>query len=484
MIMKNFSVVRHSVFQVLVAFSLDVACTFDSASAQEGGIPSSIKLQDVLHSTLEHYPEVRSSYAELQSSEGIEQSTLGYFDPKLFAYWEKKDPSQYQQELYGFALEQRLPYIGAKIGFAYDDAWGKFGTYENDRVTGQDGRTKFYFDLPLLRDSWIDSGRTKIEVQRSKMRQLNQQYQLTLLDASRQAGQRYFEWVTAVNRLRAIEDLLNVAEERQKGIETRVLKGDLPRIDSIENMRQIFQRKTQKYQAELAVQTTSMNLSMFIRDKSGKPIRLKSEQAPQLEEALELLAPPNPSRDEELVQTHPLLVGLNESVEQKRAQVRLQENAILPKLNLKMHFKEELGELPPIRTQRDESFAGVQFEFGLLNREARGLKSAAEQDLIAAEAKRNFAQDKLRIDLQKLRLESQTSENIYKTTSQELEYSRQVEKAERTRFMQGDGNLFTVNLREQDRVQTQLKNLDSFLDWKRKLLDLAYIQGDINAFPK
>lgn len=53
-----------------------------------------------------------------------------------------------------------------------------------------------------------------------------------------------------------------------------------------------------------------------------------------------------------------------------------------------------------------------------------------------------------------------------------------LEQAERVRFEQGDSNLLTVNIREQQTAEAELREIEALFDFHRAVADLRAARGE------
>lgn len=436
-----------------------------------------ISLDEVLNSVDQHYPEIRAADAKSEAQDYLVTRARGAFDPVLSAAIERAPLGSYQNTETRARLQTQIPETGVKVGAEWSRLEGKLPVYDGDRGTGNGGRWRGFVEAPLLRDLVIDRARAGLQTSLYKYAETLEQARLVRLDTYRVAALAYWNWLAMVEKMNVYKNLLKIAEDRDKVIGTRVHRGESPRIDKIDNQRMIMQRKAQVTKATNEAQKASLVLGLFYRNDQGQPQKIDALRASAW---LMPLADVGPSQYQSLRQNlvrHPLLKGMQAELEQKQVQRRLARYSVLPELTLKASYGEYLGGLPDNRDRPEESKLGLTFSMPLFFREARGASGAARLEVEATEQKLRLSQQKLEVDFEKATLETTASAEIYHYGFQEIEFSRQVEAAERSRFQHGDSSLLSVNLREQDTALAQVRAIDALLDFREKDLELKLISN-------
>jgi outer membrane protein TolC len=63
--------------------------------------------------------------------------------------------------------------------------------------------------------------------------------------------------------------------------------------------------------------------------------------------------------------------------------------------------------------------------------------------------------------------------------TQELELARELVKMENKRFLNGDSNLITLNIREQNLAEAEIRRFESFSEYRRSLNDFKVAKGEL-----
>lgn len=452
-----------------LASFLMIAAFHSSASS------SPLTLEHLIESVDRSFPEILQADARAEAAKGRELSSDGAFDPMLFAQVEQKPVSTYENEVLKIGLTNQLPNTPLKVGLEYDRARGPFPSYDGDKLTGSEGRFRGFFEIPLLRDFGIDSARARQRIAEFESTGAFETSRFTRLNTFRRAAIQYWNWVAAVENQRIAEDLLSYALVRDTVLNQRSRTGDAPRIERVDNQRLVLQRRAILENAQLRVKTQAQELSLFFRDSQGTPITPPTDRAPKWLEPLNQGTQLSLAEQNRIIDEHPFVRSVEQELEVRKVRTNLSNWELLPKLDFRMSFSEELGSLPSVRSQAAETIGRVVFSFPLLNRQARGAERAARFEEEAAQRKLEFARQKLEVDLRNASLEAETAEKVYRLNFDEIDLARQVEAAERTRFKMGDSNLLMVNLREQDTAFARSRAISSLLEYRRKELELLLI---------
>lgn len=435
----------------------------------------SLTLDKILDSVDRHYPEIEAADAQARAADSLVMRARGAFDPNLVSSYSHVYDGSYKNEGLAVGLTNQIPGTPAKVGVKWDRSNGKIPVYEGDRETGSDGRIKAYIDLPLMRDFVIDRSRAGIESALFRHAESLERSRLARLNTYRLAALGYWSWLAAVEKQRSYEALLAAVRERDSAIMARVKRGELPRIDHIDNQRILMQRQAQLEKARLEVQKAALNLSLFYRDENGLPRKMEIGEAPAWLKPLEGDSAKETKNLRANLAQHPVVMQLEQAMKQRSVDRKLTKYGLLPALNLSLSQSQYMGELPTARDQAYESAIGLNLTFPLLNREARGGAEAARLEEAAAESRLVLARQKLDVEFDESLLESETANQIYKLIFNEAQFASQVELAERKRFKQGDSALINVNMREQDAILARIRAIDALFDVEDRLLELKLL---------
>jgi hypothetical protein len=63
--------------------------------------------------------------------------------------------------------------------------------------------------------------------------------------------------------------------------------------------------------------------------------------------------------------------------------------------------------------------------------------------------------------------------------TRELELARELVKMENKRFLNGDSNLITLNIREQNLAEAEIRRFESYAEYRRSLNDFRVARGEL-----
>ncbi|HYP14175.1 MAG TPA: TolC family protein, partial [Bryobacteraceae bacterium] len=374
-------------------------------------------------------------------------------------------------------VEQPLSWQGLSVSSGYRVGDGEFAPYDGKLATRSLGEVRTAIQMPLLRNRDIDSRRGELAKARIGQTLASLSVDQQKLAVLQSAVSRYWNWVGAGGRLRITREALGVAEARQKLLEEGVRAGQLAGIEATDNRRAILQRQSAVIEAERAFQQSSIELSLFYRDSVGKPVVGIVDQVP-----VQWRDVPPPRLDAaagELValRKRPELARLQAQAEQNDVEVRMARNATKPAIDLFAGFFSQGGSGSSVRRGPQEFKAGVSFDLSLQNRSARGKQFAAEAKGRQFGVRIGFLQDQIRAEVQDAMLAARAAHERMNVLREEVQISRELEEAERTRFALGEGTLFVLNQREQATMDAAIREALAQADYQRALATYEYATG-------
>jgi len=420
---------------------------------------------------LETHPALEATRQEIEGAKAELLGSQGSFDPVLKAEYSGYPKSGYTGNYENIFVEQPLEWSGAKVIAGYRRGGGSFPIYEDFYNTNSNGEARAGLELPLLRDGPIDRRRASIARAFIQIEGAELSLEQRKVELARAAALSYWEWVATNQKLAAYNSLLLTAEQRDQQLAQRVLAGDLAKIDKTDNERQILQRRAQRIAAERSLRKSEFDLSLFLWSSSGQADAQGMRNAPKK------VAPPPDSPDlrlsddiEKALRLRAEHRRVKNNVQQQEVELDLAQNQILPRLDLQALASNDYGSGSSTR-EESELKAGVRIEIPLATRAQRG-----RIDALTAKKRELSAQQKL-VE-QKIAIEVADSFNAftlakarYKLAQEEVKVSIQLEKAEQSKFEQGESNLVVINIREQATVDAAVREIDALIDWWRGFIN-------------
>lgn len=426
-----------------------------------------LTLDEVLESVRRHYPPLIAALQEMEVADGQVLQAEGRFDVTAHARVDTNQLGFYSDRRVDVGIEQPTAWGGASYFTGWRAGDGLFPSYDGKFLTRDLGEYRTGIRLPLFRDRVVDSRRA--ELQRAQLGRriadlsIDQQRLLVRLGATR----RYWEWVAAGRRYVLALAILETARARDQQLRDAVALGQLPAIEVADNNRAILARRAQAVEAERFLQMAAIELSLFYRDDQGNPVVPADDRLPP--------ALPDPASISHLQLERDIANALNLRPEisaigiqkhQTQVEIDLARNETLPNIDLVVGFTREFGQGPVLRGP-SELRGSVVFELPFQRRVARGRLQTARARLNQLDQRERFAQDQVAAEVKDALSAVRTAYERAAVLREEVEVTRQLEDAERTRFDLGDSNLFILNLREQATFEAAVRELGALVDYQR-----------------
>ncbi len=431
---------------------------------------------DVLRSVKEHHPELASYRDDQDRAEGELTTTLGAFDLGLKLKTTNSMEGKYPYRMFDAQIEQATPLYGLRLFTGYRFGGGAFPLYDQNLETGTNGEGRAGVLVPLLRNGWTDSARTKIAQGRFKFDQAKQKFSQAGLKISVTGIKAYWKWVSAGQKKRIAENLLSIAETRDAALVKREQAGDLPKMDLVDNQRAILKRKEGLIKARLDLERAAYLLSLYIRDKDGRTKVPEDSALPPAFPSLESFDSPVQAALQKAKELRPELAIFELEYASVESERQLQSNQILPKLDLELSTAKDFGETPSVSTKQEYKVA-VQLEFPLQNRAATGRETSAIAQESRIDRLKRWALEQIEAEIRATHAAVDAAILRVKNIEQEVSVTEMLEKGERTRFQNGDSNLFLINLREEATADARSRRVEALSDYFVSLAEFKVAQG-------
>ncbi len=426
---------------------------------------ASLSLKQVVDSVEKHYPLIQVAQQEQQMAKAEVLAAKGAFDPQVRFQAEGAALGYYQNGRFEARYTQPTPFWGAQFFGGYRLGLGTFPVYEGKLETNQYGEVFAGVEVPLWRNGPIDRRRAdmkKAEVGTSMAKaSLDQQR----IESTRLASNRYWDWVSAGQRLRIAKELLDLAEKRNQWLRRRVEEGDLSKIEQIDNERLVLQRQGFVAASERQLEQAQIELSLYLRDEQGNPILADASLLPK-----EFPAPGPPLKqdlEKDLVSafaTRPELKRLQFQKEQFQIERAWAKNQMMPLFSLYTGISQDLGPGDLVRAPFVLE-VGLKIELPLLNRYAKGKFQAADAGMVRSEAQLRLMKDQIKAEVLSAQSILRIAQKRIELNQEEVSVAKQTQEGEWKKFRMGDSNLVFVNLREQFTAEAELRLVDSQLEY-------------------
>lgn len=442
-----------------------------------GGMP--LRLEDVLESVERNYPPLLATLQDRSIAEADLLSAQGRFDLTLRARFDTDRLGYYSNERFDVGIEQPLSFQGMSFFSGYRQGDGSFASYDGKLETRSLGEVRSGFRLPLTRDRAIDSRRAEREKATWGIRLADLGIDQQKILVNQMATRRYWDWVAAGRRYAVAAAVLEIATQREKILEEAVKSGALAAIEVTDNRRAILQRQTLLVEARRALEQAALELSLYVRDNRGEVVVPGTDRVPAaFPESREFKDDKIQTDIGSALRRRPEIGRLVAQREQTEIDAKLARNQRLPAIDLVSAFTSE-GGTGPVRRGPQELKTGIAFELPFQRRSAQGRIDAAEARLRAIRQRERYAKDQVITEVKDAASAVNAAQQRVQVLRDEVQVSRELEEAERTRFELGEGTLFMLNLRELTTAEAAVREITAQADYHRAVAqyDLSVASG-------
>lgn len=449
-------------------------CTWAANARAQG-----LTLGEVLSSSRQHTPQVLEAMARVRIAEGRRLSADGAFDLVFKGNAEARLGGFYDGKALGGSISQPLRSRGGEFYAGYRVSDGRFPVYEDEKYTNELGELKVGVLLSLMRDRLIDERRFAVAQADADIALARNEQLMIAIGVQRRAIDSYGAWVSTGLKLRALRDLLALAEVRQTAFRRQTERGEKPAILLTENEQIILNRRTLVVEAEQELLVAANRLSLFLRDEAGAP------RVPSLGDLPGGLPQPAPLPEDlaALAAERPDLRAIDIRMQQARDRLALNRNAALPRVDLVLETSRDLGDIGPGGPSRSgtEPTVALQFSVPLQQRGARGQQAATAAEIDAQEVRRRQLEEQIAVELETIRSQLATTRRLVELARAEQERAAQVAQAERRRFELGASDLLRVQQREEAEASARLRAIDVAWRELQARAELAAATADLQA---
>jgi outer membrane protein TolC len=414
-----------------------------------------------------HDPRIRQAIEKLRAAEGKTMEARGAFDPRIEGDAKLVTGAYYDLRSADAELRQPTTLWGSEIYFGYRVGLGvneRWPTYRDDQ-TLSGGEVRAGIELPIWRGGLTDPERAKRERNINLQDAADEGLSATRLDLELAAARVYWGWVSTGQNRAVAQELLSLAEQRDRQLRRRLSAGSIAEFDVLDNERILIERKAFLVAAERAFEKAAFALSLFLRDENGAPVVVDPGRVPDHVdfETVEGLAVE--SAVEQVLICHPEVQEAKSALEAAEVDVRLAKNELAPELGAFFEYSRDLGQL----TNTDLDFtlpgnvfeAGVELSMPLIFRTERGRAAAARAEAAEKRETLRWVTDKLRARTQDAASAVLAAQERASLNREVVETAAELAEGERRRFEVGSSNLIFVNLREQQAAMATMRFIEA-----------------------
>jgi outer membrane protein TolC len=461
------------------AFSFFFAATMAVAASPA---KSSLTLEEVLKSVKARFPSLEAARQDAEAAAADVLSAEGGFDLNWRSRASSTTDGYYPNRRLDTVIEKPTALWGTTFFTGYRLGAGDFAIYDGKFETQSGGEIRAGLEVPLIRNGPIDRRRATLWRAEAGQKIANFNVDSQALESLRTAAHRYWDWVAAEHKVRIMQGLLELATTRDSQLQKRAAHGDIPRIEVEENVRAILQREAQLVSATRLMEQAAIELSLYLRDTSGTQVNPTSAMAPV--DFPDARLPDGTSSDDTLGQTvsaaqaqRPDVPRIGKMREQNDFEKRWARNQILPRLDAQFIVSKDLGQ-PETKLKPTEVEGALVIEIPLQTRVASGRLAAANANLLKLDAQERLALDRIANEVRDSIIGMRAARERIGIAHKEVVIAERLEKAERTRFQNGDSSLLFVNIREQFTADARLKEIDAQQDFFKAVALFKAAKGD------
>lgn len=424
-----------------------------------------LSIEEVLQSVNRHYPEILAARQNVRKAQGELISAWGAFDPSLQSQSRSLPMGGYQSNALDSEISVPTLTQGLRFFAGYRIGQGNYPVYYQNYLTNSGGEYRAGLSLPLLRDRNIDKSRTELLNRKTLVHVRNQEVGALKLMVYQQTIHQYWRWVQAGITLDIFQQLLHLAQTRQAALVKQAALGDLAKLSVIENQQIILQRQQMVVQAHMELDKAAIALSLFYRDKIGKPIIPAPNSLPALTMPQKQLISKTIMTAHAMLDKHPEVQRLGGLSKIATTEHHLARNELLPQLDTLAFTSKQYGTGGYPLLIPEAAQIGVRFLFPLYQREAKGKLISTASDIRRLKIEQRFVYEKLLNQLGQLAVGLRRLYKQHSLLRDELVMAKAVQRGEFKKFKSGDSSIFLVNQREQITTQTKLNLAQTEIFW-------------------
>jgi outer membrane protein len=442
-------------------------------------VAADLTLDKYLAQVQAYYPKLRGADLQRQLAAAKTLEKAGAFDPVLYGgsefnrYNSSSAVGKIQQAWISEAGLELPTRSGAKIGLV-----GKLNTGDVKSPfspTGEGGEYGVQLKMPLLRGLLRNEKATEERQARLGETQANSEFNANLLETLQQAGQGYWDWVTAFQRLNLHQRFVQLADTRAGWIRTRAQAGDLPLIDEAEARQEVLRREGLLIKAKRDWQKAGFKLNLYRWQANNLPDYQAPDDPIPLPKPAQLAANIENQAIETALQHRPeLVINRQEQAIVEQAYL-LAKNQRLPEANLTVGPGIETGDTGAGFVMK----AGVSVLAPLRQRAARGRMRQSELKLEKLKLDYAWWQRNITLQIQDALSALSTTFEQVQLAERELAFAQKLQAGEQVKFDLGDSTVFMLNQRERATQDAALKLLDLQQAYQVNKLTLTLLQGNL-----
>jgi outer membrane protein TolC len=428
-----------------------------SVRAQEK-ISKELTYTEFLGFVKKYHPLVKNANLEISKSQANLMMARGGFDPKIEVDFNSK---QFKDSEYYSILNSsfKIPtWYGIEIKAGFDNSEGVYLNPQN--TLPNQGLTSLGVTIPLGQGLFINQRMADVRKAKMQMQLSQAERKLQAIVVLYDASLAYFNWKKNFNEVALYREYNRNAQIRFKGIQSLIIQGDKPSIDSVEAGIIVKNRKLSLEDSNLKLAKAKLELATFLWLENNIPLELSDALIPeaQLEFTIQEILKTNDLLNADFsITNHPKINALQSKIDMLNVERKLKANMLLPKIDVGYSYISEPSYID--NYQFEDYKIGLDFYFPLFLRKERGSLKLAKYKVQESEFVLDLEKVQLtnKINAQKLEIESllKQQELIKDLVQDNLIMLNSEERL----FSFGESSLFLINIRENNLVLAQLSKI-------------------------
>jgi len=464
------------------AIAADVAPPPTAEDVIPPGPTKPIVLEQVVDAIYQSYPLLRIALLNRNIASGDNLSAQGEWDFKVVADSMNTPDGYYQTYRQSVGFDQPL-YGGGSVFGRYRIGRGEFEPWYLERQTNDGGEFRVGLSVPLWQNRTVDERRAQLWRTAYGRDLVEPEIRAQLLTFIRDGSIAYWEWVGSGQQFAYAEQLLKLAQDRDVQLRRQVQEGDRPEADLTDNERLIVSRRVKRLDALRKFQSNAAKLSLYLRMADGSPFVPTPELLPNR------FPEPAPVKSDQLgsdiafaQSRRPEVLALDVTRQMLNVDLCQAQNLTQPEFNGVIANSQDVG--GPTSSKKDkspnETEAGVYFSVPLQRRKAYGKIAAVEGKLAQLNAKRQFALDKISVEIQAAVISLDTAFQAIGQAREAVRLNEDMQNFELIRLEKGDSDFLRLNLREQATFDARVAEVDAYLRYFEALSEYrAAVAADL-----
>ena len=461
--------------------TIGICCSMFVAQAQDS-TRLTLSFDAYMSIVQQYHPIAKQADIQIEKAKAALLSARGMFDPVIETQTSQKS---FDGSRYYYTVDPKLS-IPTWYGI---EVYAGTGYLSGTRVDPSEttGQTSFAgISVPLARNLVMDKRRAALKTGAIYRDLSVVERRVIINDLLMDAATAYWSWVRAYEVMQVVNQAVLVNEQRMSLIRTATNIGERAAIDTVEALAQLQQFRFLQNEANVQFANMAIELSLYLWQQDMQPYNLSTNVSPvknvldlaAKEASMPILA--------DLLQTaaanHPKLTSFNFKLNALEVERKLKFQELLPYVQLKYN---QLGKgYDLVKTAgaflSDNNFQyGLSFSMPLRLSEGRAAYRTAKLKITET----GIQQDYTRIDiLNKVKRVFNEQSNIKNQIAlQEEMYLNflRLQRAEETRFSNGESSLFLINARENKTIES----LQKLLELRSKYFEvMAKLQNAVGVF--